>query len=158
LKKSLKDVFFYTASWGIGYAGMWAMKWVIASLLTDENVIYDALKTVNRDSGVLDSEYTYWTTLKSNFAICNWKVLLGGFILVLIYLIGRKIVKRGRIDRSMFPSMAVIMLVSAYPFIWYYLTQMHSSNHCWFVWRELGIAVYGILVLLVLISQDKAVQ
>jgi hypothetical protein len=155
VKKSLKDVFFYTVSWGIGYAGMWAMKWVIASLLTDQNVIYDALKTVNRDSGVLDSEYTYWTTLKSNLAICNWKVLLGGFILVIIYLIGRKTIKHESIDRSMLPSAAVIMLVSAYPFIWYYLTQMHSSNHCWFVWRELGISVYGLLTLMFATLRDR---
>jgi hypothetical protein len=149
VKKSVKAVFFYTASWSVGYAGMWAMKWVLASLLTDQNVIYDALKTVKHDSGVLDSEYTYWTTLKSNLAICNWRVLLSLFLLVLIYLIGRKIVKHDSIDWCMLPSAVAILFVSAYPFIWYYLTQMHSSNHNWFVWRELGISVYGILTLLV---------
>jgi len=37
-----------------GYVGMWAMKWILATIFTDENVIMDAIKSVLHRTGVAE--------------------------------------------------------------------------------------------------------
>lgn len=68
-----KELCSSTIAWGIGYVGMWMGKWVIASLFTDENIIYDAVKQIKFRSGNTYKEetYTYIGTIKNNINSCN---------------------------------------------------------------------------------------
>ena len=59
-RKSLKeDITFFVgscAAWGIGYAAMWGSKWILGSLITEENIIADALESVLFRVGAIESE------------------------------------------------------------------------------------------------------
>ncbi|MGN1054780.1 MAG: hypothetical protein ACI4P1_05830 [Erysipelotrichaceae bacterium] len=43
IKDSLMDIGLCFLFWGAGYVGMWAGKWIVASLFTSENIIADAI-------------------------------------------------------------------------------------------------------------------
>ncbi|MDE7200292.1 MAG: hypothetical protein K2O15_15615 [Lachnospiraceae bacterium] len=148
IKKSVKDIFFHTVSWCIGYVGMWGAKWVAASIFTDENVIKEALDQVMFRSGHFEKGRSYATTLRLNFDACNMKSIWVVLICLAVYLLVRMVINYRRIGVRPLPGTAAILLVSLYPFLWYYLTMHHSCDNSYFTWRELSISVYGILLAL----------
>lgn len=155
LKKGIKNTVFYTVSWGIGYVGMWALKWIIASVFTEENVIGNAIEQLKIRSGHFSHKQTWLDTVKININVCNIKVLIIIFLCVILFILGNRIKKRQRINIKMLPCVGVVLLVSAYPFIWYYLAMEHSSCHAHFTWRELAISVFGIIMVGVINCKKK---
>ena len=144
-RSSWKNLFLHTLSWGIGYVGMWSSKWVIASVLTGENIIYDAFSQIAYRSGYFTEKHSYYDTLKLNLGVCNTKVILPALICVAACIVIYKKKKRIVADRKRFPIVGAILFVSLYPFLWYLFTKDHSCCHSYFTWRELGISVFGIL-------------
>lgn len=136
----------YTVSWCIGYVGMWASKWIIASVLTEENVIYSAFDAIKDRSG-FSQEYTYFKTLQYNIGYCNKRIYLVILICLVIFLIALRIKNYIIIDKKLIPCTCALLFVSVYPFIWYLFTKNHSSIHYWFTYRELAISVFGILTI-----------
>ena len=147
-KKSIKDIVFYSVSWGIGYVGMWGAKWVAASVRTVENVIMDAVNQVKFRSGHYEQGRSFLTTLKLNFDACNMKSIWVVLIALALFLLACVILNFRRNGIKLLPVTAVILVVSLYPFLWYYLTMHHSSDNSYFTWREYSICVYGVLTAL----------
>lgn len=147
-KKSIRDIVFYSVSWGIGYVGMWGAKWIAASVLTDENVIMDAVNQVKFRSGHYEQGRSFLTTLKLNFDACNMKSIWVVLIALTVFLLACVILNFRRNGIKLLPVTAVILVVSLYPFLWYYLTMHHSSDNSYFTWREYSICVYGVLTAL----------
>lgn len=147
-KKSIRDIVFYSVSWGIGYVGMWGAKWIAASVLTDENVIMDAVNQVKFRSGHYEQGRSFLTTLKLNFDACNMKSIWVVLIAIVLFLLACVILNFRRNGIKLLPVTAVILVVSLYPFLWYYLTMHHSSDNSYFTWREYSICVYGVLTAL----------
>lgn len=146
LKKSMKDIFYYTMSWGIGYIGMWSAKWIIASVLTDENVIRGAIDQIKHRTGHFNEEYTWLSTLKLNLGACNTKAMLVVFACLGVYMAIAGIMHYRKTRVKVLPGTAAILFVATYPFLWYYFTLNHSSAHSYFTWRELAISVFGIFM------------
>jgi len=142
-----KSVLLPTFSWGVGYLGMWSAKWLIATVLTEENIIYDAFGQIKYRSGYFSDKHSYWTTLHLNLRVCNMKVFL---IVVICVGIGITIVRMKNhigMEQRLLPCMGMIFAVSAYPFVWYLFTKDHSCNHSYFTWRELAVSVFGIFMI-----------
>lgn len=133
--------------WGMGYAGMWAGKWLVGSILLQENIIADAansigIRTSSHDFAV---DFTYGEVLYKNFAFLNntvGKSLLGimalGLIITVFYQIKRSY---GRVD---FCRIIPYLLIGSIPFVWYYVLRNHVFIHARFTFR---IAVITILAL-----------
>lgn len=141
-----KNILLYTFSWGIGYVGMWSSKWVIASVLTEENIICDAFGAIAYRSGYFIKKHTYFDTLRLNLGVCNRKVFLPAVLCLAVCIVLFRMKKHIRMERSHFPVLGMVLFVSLYPFIWYLFTKDHSCCHSYFTWRELGISVFGILM------------
>lgn len=144
-KKSVKDIVFHTVSWCIGYVGMWGAKWAAASVLTDENVIMDAVNQVKFRSGHYENGRSYGTTLQLNFEACNMTSIWVVLICLAVFLLGCVIMNFRKNGIKFVPVTVMILVVSLYPFLWYYLTMHHSCDNSYFTWREYSICVYGIL-------------
>ncbi len=145
-KYGIGRLFLYTISWGFGYVGMWSLKWVIATILTEENIIYDAFAEIAYRSGYFIKKHSYCDTLKLNMSVCNGKIFLIGIICVILYILLLRIKNRIAVKRELFPVIGMLFIVSAYPFFWYLVTKNHSCSHSYFTWRELAITVFGILM------------
>lgn len=146
-KKALQDVVFSTLSWGIGYVGMWGSKWILASVFTKENIIMNAMEQLKYRSGRFSGNKSMRETLWYNMKSIDFPIL-GIFLALLFLLIIILRVKRHcPVKASQLPRLGILLLVSLYPFVWYYFTMHHSTDNSYFTWRELAISVFGILMI-----------
>ena len=151
--RGVKNTLFYTVSWCIGYVGMWASKWIIASILTTENAIEDAIERIKYRSGYSQS-YTFFDVVKLNFSMYNTKVVLIAIIGLIVFMIALGFKEHIILNTKLLPCMGVILFVTIYPFIWYFFTTNHSSNHNYFTYKELAISVFGILMIVAINIKD----
>lgn len=148
LKEQIQKMAGFCICWGIGYAGMWAMKWIVADLTLHTGTIRDAV----------------WSIIGRTEAIGGRPRLNGGF-----YVIGLNLQEY---DHVIYPVMAAaIALVSlalviiacrkkgagtvlaglvpyliafCIPFFWIIVVQHHSALHARFTFRIIAVAVLAV--------------
>ena len=130
--------------WGGGYALCWASKWVLASLLTGQDIIGDAL----HQAGIRTAADTWH----------GWELTWGNIF---------RIVYSALADRGLFwPAVALLVLAAAafvvclrsktallraLPLgltalmapVWLAVLRTHSIQHGWFTWRSLAPTVFA---------------
>lgn len=132
--------------WGLGYGGMWSAKWILASLISGENFILDALRSVKIRSGLQttdDGLLGRMQAIKNNIDILSQGVY-GKALIVLIavlfgYLLWNKI-KHQTSEKLLWP----LLFVAVIPLAWLFVTNEHSSLHAWFTYRNLVVSIYAL--------------
>lgn len=146
VEKQIKKVLFYSVEWGIGYAGMWAEKWVLSDLLSDSHVIQDAWENVRTRTGSA-AEYS---RLEGFFHVVGRNVKMYGnwcYVLVAVGVIVFVVicVRKGKmLRRRMAAQIGSYALIALYPFFWYFLIENHSEQHWLFTCRILAISVFAL--------------
>ena len=136
-----------SASWIVGYVGMWFGKWAMATLFTEENILQNAWeKLVFRSSHEYgDAQFSLRGTIAVNLSFMSngiFVILFAGAVLLFFICCMRYHV------RVNIPVLLSIGIVSLYPFVWYFFTMNHSNLHAVYTWRELVISVYGAMSIL----------
>lgn len=136
-------------AWGAGYALIWASKWFLGYLLTDYNLLADALNQVGvRTTGLYKGmELTFinmFNFVWSNIAVrgLQWIVyviLILVFCLAGIYSHYQKGIKRQR------KYLWLVMIMMIVP-VWYMVLKEHSVQHGWFTWRALLLSLYAFML------------
>jgi len=153
IKNDFITMFLQGISFIFGYAGMWAMKWIYATLFTSENVILDAINSVLHRTGVTDSNadvmssgvgeslyrniYTFFDD--GNIVVLAVTIILVGILLV----INRKKLKANR-EMGVFCGLMIIS-----PFAWLIALSNHCSLHPHLEWRTLCIVVFALVVFVI---------
>ena len=146
-------------SFGMGYGGFWALKWVAATLFTKENVIADGLANVMHRVGAkeMSEDVLYNATpsmsLKVNFDIF-FNIKTGAVFLVLIvFTLVLVVIKKNRlkINRGL---LFITALVALSPIAWLILVYNHCAIHPFLEWRELGILFYAVAVFLISLTEE----
>ena len=149
-KEVLKKLSAYLFAWGFGYGGMWAGKWILATILTGENVLMSALNNaIYRTSTTLsasegDSTFTFIDVLSRNFSSLMrgpLPIILGVLLIYLLYLIIRR-KKKFPATISMILTFAFIILL---PFLWYAVLKNHSYVHDFMAYRNLAVTIFGVM-------------
>ncbi len=140
----IKGILLISVFWSIGYAGMWAGKWVLGSIITGENVFENAVEVMQvRTSSIVEEDQgvTYWEVIECQMSIAGRYMFLavaaaGAFLTFYS-------VKMKKLDfQSFFPY----VIVGLYPFIWYLILKNHSYIHAFFTYRELAITIFACCV------------
>ena len=138
-------------SWGVGYVGMWAGKWVLGSLITGSNLLADASSqialrssaNVEADESLLRNVYVALSANIKTFLRTPATVLLALLVLVFLVLLGRALASRkvplSRIVLVFFPFVVLALLPPA----WYAVTTQHSIIHYWFTCKGLTVSVFA---------------
>lgn len=139
-----KNMVGYTLSWGIGYGGMWASKWLISSLILRENVLKNAVDTaafrVSTSNG--NDTWTHMDVWKVNISNSP-KIILVLVLIFVVYLLSRCVQKKT--DKINFISNSVFIIIACMPFVWYFIMSNHSYIHSFFTHRELAVSCLAIL-------------
>lgn len=149
-RKSLKeDIISFVgncAAWGIGYVAMWGSKWILGSLLTEENIIADALGSVLLRVGATESEaqVSALETIIKNIGANKLYLLMT--VLLCVGIVGYGIWKHRRVNKQNFNI--GILLCAVLPIMWYVVISNHSYIHYWFTYRILAISIYAGLILI----------
>lgn len=138
LSKAFKSVTLASLLWAIGYGTTWVSKWIMATLLTSENILADGLHNLSNRSGVLD-EHGRWDALTANLDLLPWAVIAIS-LAVLFLLACRYFHKQGW--RRALPLLAVALL----PWLWYLFAANHSYLHNWFTFRSQAVSVAAMLL------------
>lgn len=140
---NIKRIVYLSAFWGIGYGGMWSLKWVLGVIITKENIIGDAInKIVDRTSSVaFDNDIKFLDVIIRQLGSGiqkSWALIILAMCIVWIL----HIVTKKRVQWNLLLTLAVISL---YPLIWYFGLKNHSYIHCWFTYRELAITNFAMI-------------
>ena len=147
-----KTVVLCTLSWGAGYAGMWAGKWVAASLLTGTDQIREALSQAEYRTGAsyLDMEATFPNVIRrvagplKNLPMLFLLLLIAG--IVLYFVLQKKY--RPAVCRTAVLEVLPLLVVGLFPFAWFLVLANHSLVHPWISYRELAIPLQAVLTAL----------
>lgn len=114
--------------WGFGYLSMWASKWIIASLLTDNNIVLDAFNQISIRSGVGQKDISLIKCVVNNYYL----ILKTPFSILMIFYILYKLYK---FDFKKLKStyFLIFIIIAFMPLIWILVTANHSFLHCLFV-------------------------
>ena len=133
--------------WCMGYVGMWAMKWILATLLTDFNVIQDALANIKMRSFASTNEnagtdVTVGDTLYRNYLMyfgnaLSWYPFLAGLILSFLAAIQRK----GKNAKDI----ALYWFIAALPLAWFIMAMNHSNIHAHFTCRDFAVTSFSLM-------------
>ena len=149
VKTGIKLIFVWTA----GYAGLWCAKWVISSILTENNVLMDAFKAIIFRTG---NKYNELTINHANVALKNLSILFknafvrvsiaGMCVLCALRCLCLIFNRQSVLNRVVKKEYGVGIIICIMPVLWYVLTANHSHIHFWFAFRT------GSPILLILIS------
>jgi len=140
-KTQMKEVIVCSLTWGLGYAGMWASKWIIADLFTEENVICDAVnQAVHRtvgDSDQLAAKVTPIRAIAANLS-CYTNVLFLFMMLIVLFVLALNIYKNG-----ISKNWKAYIFVACIPIMWMCVLQNHSYDHSSFTYRAFLVSFFG---------------
>lgn len=145
--KGLKRLVGYSMEWGVGYLGLWVLKWVLADILTGGSVIKVGLDAILERADVAASESTrmggFFFVLRQNMsAYFNWGFYLLG-LGIAVWLIRTILKKKKEITKKTFCEGMVLLAVALYPLIWFFFTQNHSDEHWIFTFKILAVTVFA---------------
>lgn len=152
IKQYFTNIVLYSVSWLVGYVGMWAGKWILSDLFWGTNVVQNGIQQlIYRSSGdpygetaEMDSSFIH--TISKNIQVINLlslKLFLAIVVCLAILIVIKK--KKGFADKKAFAKFFAVILVSLYPFGWYFIVRNHSVIHPWIEYRELSLFVFGML-------------
>lgn len=149
LEQKLSNLLKSLLCWGAGYAGMWSLKWVFASLITGNNVILNALHSVlGRVSHSSADGSTHYTILQCE--VKNIATFLTTpftlFVLVFIVLLAARILKNNYLTYSeTCKRLLPYIIIAVMPFLWYAFATNHSAIHYWFTNKTCVVSILAIM-------------
>lgn len=145
-KSNILHVITYSLAWIFGYAGMWSGKFIVATLLTDVNVIEDGFNQVFYRMG--GDGYTFVEVLRQIWESVNdvpmLLLYLIGIIMVLAYSFKNKL--KFNISKQYLLDIIPHIIIGLGPLVWYFVVRNHCYVHPWFEYRESAILVWIILL------------
>lgn len=144
LKRNVIKMIAFCICWGLGYVGMWGMKWLIADAALHIGTIKLAFSSIlgwtealggrSRFSGAL---YTVSLNIKE-YDSWFYPVLAAALVLAdaaaFVYACRRTSLKRAAAGCIPF------VLIALVPFAWYFVVQHHSGLHVAFTFRIISVA------------------
>ncbi len=160
LEKKIADMITNGWCWILGYGGMWAEKWIMASIVTEDDIIKNAIRALKQRTGTISVEGgAYYGVVSCE--IDNYLAFFKTPITILSILYIAFLIYKLRKNKDLLKSdikqiILPYILVSMLPVIWYALTLNHSTNHSWFTNKACVTSFLALLFGLVSLVEDNS--
>lgn len=148
LKETVGKMAGYSMCWGIGYGGMWAMKWIIADLTLHTGTIKDAVWSIIGRTEAIGGRprfnggfYVIGLNLQE-YGHVIYPVMAAAIALASLALVIVACRRKG--ISVVLPGMVPYMIAFCIPFVWIIAVQHHSALHARFTFRILAVAVMAV--------------
>lgn len=145
VKSTVFRMFGYSAQWLGGYIGLWAMKWILTDILMDGSIIRDALATLKARTNSADGYSrvggffnVVWKNLQPYSNWCYVLIVGIGFVLLIAGMM-----RYGVRWKNLSKTVPYVLLTS-YPFVWFFAAQNHSAEHWQFTCRIMACSVFAL--------------
>ena len=151
LGRQLASIASLCVAWGLGYALLWASKWLLSTAICGWNVVGDAgFSAAFRTSDVaLGAKHTVLGVIRQNMQtwLPLWALATIGILwaLLVIFLFIRT--KRAGLPCH-WAAFLSILAVATLPLAWYAALPNHSWTHAWYTYRDLAISLGAMLLAL----------
>ena len=154
-KDKIVSLFTNCIQWGMGYALMWMNKWIFASVLTDSNIIEDAVVTILRRTSSSEGETKFLISevIAKNLEKFNNTPFIYLFGLFMIAGVIILIIKRVDIRKKV-SDIVIYLFIALLPFMWYVLASNHSMIHNYFTNKGLIVSVMSLMFMLISIYKE----
>ena len=154
LKENIIKIALFACVWAVGYVGMWVSKWIIASIILNQDVVANGLGVIGMRSSVegvsrFDALFKNILIYTNNF----YYILIMG--VAAIFYIVRLIKKNITVDNI--KEIIPFLLIGITPFLWYIFASNHSYIHYWMTYRILIIFFFAIMCSLEYLIAKKEV-
>ena len=143
-------------AWGLGYAGMWSGKWVMAALTTGDSTFASAAEAIALRLSDVDvdgvTQCTVVGTIFSNFAIFCFTPVLAAVCFVFIRRLPGKMKKQDGMGQIL-----PFVLLALLPFLWYAVLKNHSAIHFCFTNKALMASVFSALAAVTSLQKKQSV-
>lgn len=138
----------YSVCWGIGYAGMWAIKWIIADLTLHTGTVKDAIWSIIGRTEAIGGRprfnggfYVIGLNLQE-YDLAIYPVMAAVLVLTSLALVAAACRKRG--VREVMVRLVPFGMAFCIPFVWIIAVQHHSALHARFTFRIIAVAALAI--------------
>lgn len=140
----IRDLMGVSCFWGIGYLGMWAGKWLMATLITGNNVFLNAYQQIRFRSSTNQDGYVF--TIEEMLSK-NWKTYFASPVVTILWLscLVLFILLVNRYGTQLLRKCVPLFLVILMPFVWYIVVSNHSFIHYFFTYRNCAISIFAFL-------------
>ena len=146
VKAGVKQIVLLSAMWAVGYAGMWACKWLLVSLFTSGStmgIVSDKLKAWTSQTSDLGDHITFFDTVSRTFGCilpnpAFWACAAYTVVLAIVSAV-KKTYRR--------ENLVFFGLLALYPFLWFAVISSHSYSHYWFTHKELVVFLFALMLL-----------
>ncbi len=159
----IKKPIWYTVSWGLGYAGMWASKWLLCSIVMHENALpYVTDHVSERISGTfgIETSTPALSAIARNIS-CLFPLGYGAVsVIVFIVIILSAayigfVYRRGNCDKKVLLALAVCAII---PYVRYIVLHNHSYLHYFFTYRAQAATVAAIVLIVIYLTEKSHVR
>ena len=150
----LKEIFWSAASWGVGYIGMWGMKWVIAELTVQSGTLRNAAWSIIYRTEPLDGYVSVFSGSKRTLAAVlqqydssfYW-ILFGVILAAAVVSVVWCLVKAP--NKNWAVTIVCLLGAAVLPFAWLLVTQNHTAIHCSFTFRIMSVTVIALWCMII---------
>ena len=140
-------------TWGIAYGMTYFSKWIIASIILNNNEIVIAIeqflsKTTTLEDNRLQAIYNNLSLYFNKFVICGLLIFLAIYIIL--------IVKKKQYKNINYKNIAILIIIGILPYIWYIVLSNHSYIHFWFTYRIQAITMMALLSSVLSITNEQS--
>ncbi len=130
--------------WSVGFITTWAIKWLLASILTSKNVFKDAFGQVSFRMGSAENiwelaDFSRWTAITSNIDLIPSKL----FCIVIAVMIVLSVL---HFNRNGWQRALLLLMVALLPYLWYFMLANHSYQHWWFTYRAQMVSIVAMIL------------
>lgn len=163
-KPTLKEMFVFSGEnillWGVGYAGMWISKWVIASIVLGENVMPYITghigERIGGDLGLNPVQYILGAVTRNlsclfPFEYGGFGAMLGIMLIVFAFYIGY--VHYGKKEDKCY--IWIYFAIAMIPYIRYMVLHNHAYLHYFFTYRAQFSTVLAVVLILELLTDRR---
>lgn len=153
-KRVIKTAIEGTVSWGVGYCGMWVLKWILTAIVFNEDVIPYVKWHIDQrlDGGHEElSLIRYMTGAIYRNILCMFPagygisgLIIATVLFIIFAFLGIKFCRKDY-DKEL---ICVLASLGALPFVRYLVLHNHSYGHYFFTYRALAASVFAAVLIL----------
>jgi len=147
----IKNIAIKSISWFSGYTLLWASKWIIAWILTGENVINSAVNSAQLRLGntiVFGGNEMpmgdFFNIIITKISLIINPLLILFIIFVLIIIVATYLYK----NKQRIKSEGWLITIALMPLLWFIVMKNHSLQHIFFTWRNWILTLWCMMIFL----------
>lgn len=149
---AIKRIVGYSFCWGVGYAGMWASKWIIADLTLQTGTIRDAVwNVIGRTEAIggrprMNGGFYVLSLNLQEYGSSIYMIMAGVLIVLAVASVVWAFCAKVPV-KTILETIIPFIIIGIIPFAWIIVVQHHSALHARFTFRILGVAAFALACL-----------